>query len=76
MDTHAHIARQVQCKILPGEKPEAIAKSTEPKLTKPKSVAGRPKKTEPGRSPAAQKPGGKGKNEAKVSATTEGAATT
>ena len=40
-------------KILPGEKPEAIAKSTKPKLAKPKSP-GKPKKTEAGRSPAAQ----------------------
>lgn len=74
MDTHAHIARQVQCKILPGEKPEAIAKSTEPKLTKQKSAVGRSKKKEPGRSPTAQKPSGKGKSEASSSA--EGAATT
>ena len=58
-------------KILPGEKPEAIAKPTEPKLAKPKSP-GRPKKTEAGRSPAAQKPGGKGKSEAKVSSAAEG----
>ncbi len=36
---------------------------------------GRPKKKEAGRSPAAQKPGEKGRNEAKASAT-EGAATT
>ena len=41
---------------------------------KPKSP-GRPKKKEAGRSPAAQKPGEKGRNEAKASAT-EGAATT
>ena len=62
-------------KILPGEKPEAIVKSTEPKLAKPKSP-GRPKKKEAGRSPVAQKPGGKGKSEAKASSATEGAATT
>lgn len=43
--------------------------------TKPKSP-GRPKKTESERSPAAQKPGGKGKSEAKASAAAEGAATT
>jgi hypothetical protein len=42
---------------------------------KPKSP-GRPKKTEPGRSPTAQKLGGKGKSEAKKNTTTEGAATT
>lgn len=43
--------------------------------TKPK-LPGRPKKTEAGRSPAAQKPGGKGKSEAKASSAAEGAATT
>ena len=43
--------------------------------TKPKSP-GRPKKTEPGRSQTAQKPGGKGKSEAKASSAAEGAATT
>ena len=42
---------------------------------KPKSP-GRPKKTEAGRSPAAQRPGGKGKDEAKASSVAEGAATT
>ncbi len=42
--------------------------------TKPKSP-GRPKKKEAGRSPATQRPGGKGRSEAKASAT-EGAATT
>ena len=42
---------------------------------KPKSP-GRPKKTEPGRSPTAQKLGGKGKSEAKASSAAEGAATT
>ncbi|MBW7992220.1 MAG: hypothetical protein FVQ84_19705 [Planctomycetes bacterium] len=43
--------------------------------TKPKSP-GRPKKKEPGRSSASQKPGGKGKSEAKASNAAEGAATT
>ena len=42
---------------------------------KPKSP-GRPKKTEAGRSPATQKPDGKGKSEAKASSAAEGAATT
>ena len=63
-------------KILPGDKAEAIAKPTEPKLTKPKSAAGRPKKKEPGCPPAAQKSGGKGKSEAKVGRASEGATTT
>ncbi len=42
---------------------------------KPKSP-GRPKKKEPGRSPATQKPGGKGRSEAKASSVAEEAATT
>ncbi len=62
-------------KILLAEKPAAIAKSAEPKPAKSKSP-GRPKKTEAGRSPAAQKPGGKGKSEAKASSAVEEAATT
>ena len=38
-------------KILPGEESEAIAKGTEPKLTKPKSP-GRPKKEKPVQKPS------------------------
>ena len=61
-------------KILPCERPEAIAKSTQTKLAKPKSPC-RPKKKEPGRSPTAQKPGGKGKSKAKANSPVEGATT-
>jgi hypothetical protein len=52
----------------------ALKESARP-ATKRKSP-GRPKKKEPGRSPTAQKSGGKGKSEAKASTIAEGSTTT
>jgi uncharacterized membrane protein YozB (DUF420 family) len=62
-------------RIPPSEKPEPPVKKTEHAAVKSRSP-GRPKKAESGRPPAPQESGVKGKNEAKKSTTTEGAATT
>ena len=59
----------------PDETNRVAPKELASPATKRKSP-GRPKKTEAGRSPVAQKPGGKGKSETKAGATAEGAATT
>jgi len=59
----------------PDETNKVAPKEPEYPAIKPKSP-GRPKKTEPGRSPTAQKPDGKGKSGAKASSVEEGAATT
>ncbi len=52
-----------------------VASKEPARAAKKTKSPGRPKKTEAGRSPAAQKPGGKGKNEAKAGSVAEGAAT-
>ena len=59
----------------PDETNRVAPKEPARSATKPKSP-GRPKKAEAGRSPAAQRPGGKGRSEAKASSAAEGAATT